>query len=184
MVRRPRKTCRWPIALAEAILLQGLLVSGNHAAEMTTATDMKANPTPITDGSDSTTGLGGMDVYLEVTLNGAHGGLAHFADLNGELWASEATLRELGFVLPASTPDPVQLNRLQGVQATYDANHQAVTIRAPLSMLQLDTTVLNAPGNSRPRATASPGILLNYDVFGTEGQHDTNSLSAFTELRA
>ena len=184
MVRRPRKTCRWPIALAEAILLQGLLVSGNHAAEMTTATDMKANPTLITDGSDSTTGLGGMDVYLEVTLNGAHGGLAHFADLNGELWASEATLRELGFVLPASTPDPVQLNRLQGVQATYDANHQAVTIRAPLSMLQLDTTVLNAPGNSRPRATASPGVLLNYDIFGTEGQHDTNSLSAFTELRA
>jgi outer membrane usher protein len=184
MARRPRKKCRWPIALAEAIVLQGLLVSGNHAADMTAATDIKANPTLITDSSDSTTGLGGMDVYLEVTLNGAHGGLAHFVALNGELWASAATLRELGFVLPASTPDPAPLSQLQGVRVNYDANHQTATINAPLTMLQLDTTVLNAPGNSRPRATASPGIALNYDIFGTEGLHGTRSLSAFTELRA
>jgi outer membrane usher protein len=184
MERRPRKTCRWPIALAEVIVLQGLLVSGNHAADMTTVNDTKANPTLITDSSDSMTHLGGMDVYLEVTLNGAHGGLAHFVDLNGELWASAATLRELGFTLPASTPDPIQLNSLPGVQVDYDASHQAATIRAPLRMLQLETTVLNTPGNSRPRPSASPGIVLNYDVYGTEGQHDTSSLSAFTELRA
>ena len=183
MVRRPRKTCRWPIALAEAILLQGLLVSGNHAADMTAATDTKASPTLITDSSDSMTRLGGMDLYLEVTLNGAHGGFAHFVDLNGELWASAATLHELGFVLPDGTPDPVRLNSL-GVQASYDTGLQTVTIHAPLRMLQLDTTVLNAPDNSRPHATASPGMVLNYDIYGTEGQRDTNTLSVFTELRA
>jgi outer membrane usher protein len=184
MARRPRKICRWPIALAEAIVLQGLLVSGNHAADATTANDIKASPTLITDSSDGMAHLGGMDVYLEVTLNGAHEGLAHFVDLNGELWASAATLHELGFILPDGTPDPVQLTHLQGVQANYDAGHQAATIRAPLNMLQLDTTVLNAPDNNRPRPTVSPGVVLNYDIYGTQGQQDTQTLSAFTELRA
>lgn len=184
MARRSRKTCRYPIALAEAALLQGLLVSGSYAADVVKANEMKANSVLIADYSDSTTGLGGMDVYLEVSLNGAHRGLAHFVDLNGTLWASAATLRELGFVLPASTPDPALLTGLSGVQLHYDAGHQTVTISAPLRMLQLDTAVLNSPENSRPKATASPGLLLNYDVYGTAGQHNVHTLSTFTELRA
>ncbi|WP_266158936.1 fimbria/pilus outer membrane usher protein [Dyella silvatica] len=159
-------------------------MSGSHAADRTTATGNTANNALITDSSDSVTRLGGTDLYLEVTLNGAPGGLAHFADFNGELWASAATLHELGFTLPTGTPDPVQLSSLQGVQANYDASQQAAAIHAPLRMLQLGTTVLNAPDNSRPRATASPGMLLNYDIYGTQGQHDSSSLSAFTELRA
>ena len=184
MVRRPRKTCRWPITLAEAALLQGMLVSGSHATDTATAAGNAANSALITDSSNSVSHLGGIDVYLEVTLNGAHVGLAHFSYFNGELWASTATLRGLGFALPASAPDPVRLNGLQGVRVNYDATHQAVTITAPLRMLKLDTTVLNAPNNTRPRATASPGVLLNYDIYGTEGPHDLTGLSAFTELRA
>ncbi|NML35475.1 fimbrial biogenesis outer membrane usher protein [Paraburkholderia sp. G-4-1-8] len=183
MARRPRKICRWPIVLTEAILLQSLLVSGSHAADTATPAGSAANTTQLTDSSDSVTRLGGTDLYLEATLNGAQGGLAHFGYLDGELWASIATLHELGFALPASTPDPVRLNSLNGVQVNYDASRQAVAISAPLSMLRLDTTVLNAPDNSRPHATASPGVLLNYDIFGTEGQQGS-SLSGFTELRA
>ena len=182
MVRRPRKTCRWPVALAEVVLLQGVLASGSHATDTTTATAV--NGSLMTDDSQSTSQLGGIDLYLEVTLNGAHAGLAHFSYLNNELWASTSTLRELGFALPAGTSDPVRLNGLQGVRVNYDAAHQAVAITAPVSMLKLKTTVLNAPNNSRPHATASPGVLLNYDVYGTEGQHGIGGLSAFTELRA
>ncbi|HWX66533.1 MAG TPA: fimbria/pilus outer membrane usher protein [Rhodanobacter sp.] len=184
MVRRPRKTCRWPTVLTEAILLQGLLISGSHATDVTTATDTAAHAALITDSSYSAASLGGTDLYLDVTLNGAHGGLAHFGYFNDELWASTATLHELGFAPPTGTPDPVRLNSLQGVQANYDATRQAVTISAPLGMLKLNTTVLNAPDNHRPRATASPGVLLNYDIYGTEGTHGNSSLSAFTELRA
>lgn len=183
MARRPRKTCHWPIVLTEAVLLQSLLVSGGHAADTVTSAAPAANPAQLTNSGDSVSRLGGTDLYLEVTLNGAQRGLAHFGYLDGELWASTATLHELGFTLSSVTPDPVRLNSLSGVQANYDASRQAVTINAPLSMLRLDTAVLNAPDNSRPRATASPGVLLNYDIFGTEGQQGS-SLSAFTELRA
>ncbi len=184
MVRRPRKICRWPTVLTEAILLQGLLISGSHATDATTATDTAANTALITDSSYRATSFGGTDLYLDVTLNGAQDGLAHFGYVNGELWTSAAILHELGFALSADTPDPVRLNGLQGVHASYDATRQAVTISAPLGMLKLDTTVLNAPDNSRPHATASPGVLLNYDIYSTEDTHGNNSLSAFTELRA
>lgn len=184
MGRRSRKICRWPTALAEAILLQGLLATGGHATDAVPATGAPTNGALITDSSDSASRLGGTELYLEVVLNGVHSGLAHFSQLDGDLWVSTATLRELGFVLPANTPDPVRLNGLPGVRAEYDAGQQDVTLSAPLRMLKLDMTVLNAPDNSRPRATASPGVLLNYDVYGTLGQHDSSSLSAFTELRA
>ncbi|WP_331994739.1 fimbria/pilus outer membrane usher protein, partial [Dyella sp.] len=184
MARRRCKTCRCPITLAEVVLLQGLLASGNYAADATEANEMTSNPAPIVDNSDSTRGLNGMDVYLEVSLNGSPRGLAHFVDLNGYLWASTSTLRELGFAPPAGTPDPVRLNSLQDVQLNYDTRHQTAAIDAPLRMLQLDTTVLNAPGNNRPKATASPGVLLNYDIYGTAGQGDTRTLSTFAELRA
>ena len=185
MARRLLKSCRWPIALAKAFLLQGLLASAVHAGDAKPAVgSVPENPALLVDGNDSTTALGGTDLYLDVALNGAHDGLAHFALINGELWASSATLRQLGFALPAGTPDPVRLNGLQGVQAIYDAGHQSVAIGAPLKMLSLGTTVLNSPGNNRPHASASPGLLLNYDLYGTEGTHDTSSLSAFTELRA
>ncbi|AIY41362.1 Sigma-fimbriae usher protein [Collimonas arenae] len=183
MVRRARNIFRWPTALAELILLQSLLVSGSYAADTATA-DQVAHTKLISVNSDSVVRLGGTDLYLEVTLNGADGGLVHFGYLNGELWASTETLRQIGFVLPANTPDPVRLGGMQGVEVNYEASRQAVTINAPLQILKLDTTVLNAPENNRPRATASPGVLLNYNIYGTGGQNGSSSVSAFTEIRA
>jgi outer membrane usher protein len=138
----------------------------------------------ITNSNDSTAKVGGTALYLDVTLNGASDGLAHFGYLNGELWASLATLGQLGFALPTGTPDPVRLNALQGVRASYDASRQAVTISAQLSLLKLSTAVLNTPENKRPKASASPGILFNYDIYGTEGGQGSSTLSAYTELRA
>src|ERR1700710_2847251 len=110
MARRPRKTCHWPIVLTEAVLLQSLLVSGGHAADTVTSAGLAANPAQLTNSGDSVSRLGGTDLYLEVTLNGAQRGLAHFGYLDGELWASTATLHELGFTPSSVTPDPVRLN--------------------------------------------------------------------------
>ncbi|HEX7817202.1 fimbria/pilus outer membrane usher protein [Dyella sp.] len=186
MARRPRKQYRWP--LAETLLLQALLASAVHAAEAGPAAAGAAAPVSApgltVDGADAIAGPDGSDLYLDVTLNGAPSGLAHFAMRNNELWASAATLRQLGFNLPPGTPDPVRLNSLQGVQADYDASRQTVNINAPLKLLNLATTVLGAPQQTANKATASPGILLNYDLYGTQGQHDASSLNAFTELRA
>ena len=55
---------------------------------------------------------------------------------------------------------------------------------APLALLNLATTQLSTPGTTAQLATASPGLLLNYDLYGLRGQQGAASLSAFTELRA
>ena len=134
----------------------------------------------------SLAGPGGQDVYLEVTLNGAARGLVHFGDRDRQLWASAASLRQLGFVLPAGTPDadPVPLASLAGLAVAYDAAQQRVSLTAPLAMLRLPETTVNVPGIDTQQASSSPGLLLNYDLFATSGAGTGGSLSAFTEWRA
>lgn len=184
MAKRSKKTCRWPRALAEVLLLQGTLIATAQAASaMAVSSPEVAQPAVIGMG-EGPAGPDAQDLYLDVTLNGASVGLAHFALRNGELWASAQTLRNLGFALPEGGPDPVRLASLTGIQVTYDAARQTVNIVAPLRLLRLSTSVLNAPESQVPQATASPGILVNYDLFATQHQHDGSSLSAFAELRA
>ena len=186
MARRQQKTWHLTRELLKASLLQALFVSmACHAAAVTTAAAVPAaDATLLANGSDSITHLGGVDLYLDVTLNGTSAGLVHFAYRDGQLWASRANLDQIGFKLPATTPDPVRLDSLQGLHVDYDASRQTVSLVAPLQLLKLTTTVLDTSTNARPVATASPGVLLNYNLYGTYGEHGSNSLSAFTELRA
>lgn len=186
MAPRPRKNCRWPIALTELLLL-GLFASAACAADGgPTAADSAATASPAlgVDAADSMSALGGTDVYLDVTLNGSSNGLAHFGFRDGSLWASSATLRQLGFALPVGMPDPVRLSSLQGTQVHYDQQQQSVEIIAPLALLQLSTHVLNTRQVAIAKASSSPGVLLNYNLYGTQGEKGVSSLSAFTELRA
>jgi outer membrane usher protein len=160
-------------ALAAVVALQISLPSA-------IAADQPANGL-IADSGDWASGN---NLYLEVTLNGsATGQLVHFDDRDGQLYTSAPTLRQLGFVLPADTADPVRLAGLSGVTTHYDIEHQRVAIQAPLQLLDLKTALLNTPENAVPDATSSPGLLLNYDLYGTRGS-DIGSLNAAVELRA
>lgn len=148
---------------------------------------MPVAPAPhlIADAGDThLAGLRGSDLYLDLSLNGTSRGLVQLGLRDGDLWASAAVLRELGFVLPAGVSGPVRLNRLPGIQVQYDAGRQSVAITAPLAFLNLPTTVIGASGIRAQAASASPGLLLNYDLYGTQGRGNTSSLNAFTELRA
>src|SRR6185312_7227622 len=100
MVRRQRKTCRWPADLLKGLLLQGLLIPAGHAAMNLDA----ALPALLADGNSHAPIPGTDDLYLDVTLNGTHLGLAHFGYRDGQLWASQPTLHELGFALPRGAP--------------------------------------------------------------------------------
>lgn len=178
-----RKTSHRSIALAKGLLLHGLLVSAAHAAGI--APPPVAAPLLIADAGEARlAGPRGTDLYLDLSLNGTPRGLVQFGQRDGELWASAATLRQLGFVLPASGADPVRLKDLPGVQVQYDVGRQSIAITAPLALLNLPTTVIGAPGTATQAASASPGLLLNYDLYGTQSQGNTSSLNAFTELRA
>ena len=178
---RPTPVSRWPHRLAEAALLPALwLAAAVHAADAPPA----SAPAPIGADQPSLAGASGHDVYLDVTLNGAARGLVHFGDRARQLWASAASLRQLGFVLPAGTADPVALAELPGLQVQYDAAQQRLTLTAPLALLNLPETTLSVPGIPPHQVSSAPGLLLNYDLYGTAGEHSTASLSAYNELRA
>lgn len=189
MAQRPRNRYRWPIALAEVVLLHAVFATASIAAP--TAADPAASTAtagiaadPVGDPADAVSGADGGDLYLEAVVNGANKGLARFGLRDGEIYATVATLEKLGFHLPLQTPDPVRLTLLSGVHVAYDAGLQKLSIDAPLKLLDLPHTVLNAPPNSVPKATTSPGVLLNYDIYSTVGEHDTQSVNTFAELRA
>lgn len=198
MVLRRHPMFQWIRLFAKAVFLQSVAVSTSQAVELNKMTPAPAAATvsasdTIDDPTLSQLNLdavsldddqAGLDLYLDVTLNGASKGLVHFYFRKDQLWASAAILEQLGFVVPPNSPDPIALSRLPDLQVDYDARQQAVILIAPLSLLNLDATTLNTRTNKRPIPTTSPGILLNYNLYGTQTQNSAKNLSAYTELRA
>lgn len=200
MVLRHYKTLRWIIRLVKVVFWSQMAITGSHAAQ---SNDLS----PIIDSGEQVSlqsGFRGSDaqkpadpyydenstvsieLYLEVTLNGADAGLAQFYQHDEQLWATVTTLKELGFILPldADSLDPLPLSTLVDVDIRYNASQQTLAIIAPLSLLNLDTTVRSTRHDRRPPATASSGMLLNYNIYGTQSKNKSNSIRAYTELRA
>lgn len=126
-----------------------------------------------------------LPLYLEVSLNqGPYQAPQPFELRAGRLHASVATLRALGFVLAGHEPAEVlAVDAVPGVAVRYDAALQRVAIDAPLAQLSLATTRLNQPGLDLPEASASPGLLLNYDLYASRERRSDN-VTAYAELRA
>jgi outer membrane usher protein len=164
------------------LVLQCLVVVSGHAATAQSEATAASALIGIQDGPGA--GAAGVDLYLEVTLNASAKGLVHFYFRDSELWASRTTLRQIGLDLPEEGADPVRLNGLRGLKVDYAASQQSVVLVAPLDLLKTSTTVVNTSDEPHPVASAAPGVLLNYNLYGTYGAHDTASLNAFGELRA
>lgn len=156
-------------------ILLGLLPAAAHGADVVASGAMPdallPPPTPLTASQS---------LYLEVTLNHAPRGLLPFIDNHGRLQASPQVLRQLGF--PAQGDAPVFLDQLLGVQVRYDARMQTLAIDAPLDQLDLPTATVGVRPTDIPVARSSPGVLLNYDLYGSHVQ-DLSSLSLTSELR-
>ncbi|MGP9689770.1 fimbria/pilus outer membrane usher protein [Psychrobacter sp. AOP22-C1-C5] len=192
MALRRHQTSRWTRPFVKAVFLQCVVVSVSHAVELNGIASKNVTPTDIDDTKLSQLNLdnyspdneAGLDLYLDVTLNGASAGLTHFYFRENELWASTQILQKLGFVIPSNTTDIVSLNSLPDLKINYDARQQTLNLIAPLAMLNLDTTVRSTRTDKRPQPKASPGMLINYNIYGTQTQNSAKSLSAYTELRA
>lgn len=166
---RPRCLPRPRLADAAVCLLIGLAPATGQAAD-----------TPQTTQSPPTCTAPSQTLYLEVSVNQASHGLKPFIDAPGQLLASAAVLRELGFRITGDAP--VALGQLTGVQVRYDARLQTLALDAPLEMLQLPTTSVGERATDVPHARASPGVLLNYDFYAAHA--DARSSAALTtELR-
>ncbi|MGO1069826.1 fimbria/pilus outer membrane usher protein [Lysobacter sp. CA199] len=168
---------RWTRRLAEAMPAGLLLVASppSHAVE----------PPPLTIARAGEAQAANMALYLEVSLNQMpYGAPQPFELRDGRLHASVATLRAIGFALDGRDSGEVLApDSLDGVSVRFDAAVQRVAIDAPLALLSLATARLNTPGADVPVATASPGLLLNYDLY-TSRDDRGDSTTAFAELRA
>ncbi|KAF1055650.1 MAG: hypothetical protein GAK43_00445 [Stenotrophomonas maltophilia] len=145
-----------------------------HAADLSgvSADALLPPPTPLTSATQT--------LYLDVSLNSTPRGLLPFLLAGGRLQAHPEVLRQLGF--NASGQDPVYLDQINGVVVRYDAHLQTLAMDVPLDQLTLPTTVLSRPGVAAPAATATPGLLLNYDVYGSR-VGDLSNLTLSSELR-
>ncbi|CAG4974714.1 fimbria/pilus outer membrane usher protein [Novilysobacter luteus] len=130
-------------------------------------------------------GQADITLYLDVELNQqATGLLLPFVSRNGRLYASPDTLSRLDFqVADAGPGELIALDQLRGVEVHYDASMQRVSISAPLSQLDLQTTIVGVDRTEVVPATNSPGLLLNYDLYVNHGDLSSNA-TAFAELRA
>lgn len=188
MALRRHQTSRWTRPFVNVVFLQCVAISASHAVELNSITPTDIDDTKLSqlnlDSYDSENDEAGLDLYLDTTLNGASAGLTHFYYRDEQLWASSRILQQLGFIIPADSTDAIPLNSLPDIKIDYDARQQSVRLIAPLSMLNLDTTVRSTRTNKRPQPTSSPGMLLNYNLYGTQTQNSAKNLSAYTELRA
>jgi outer membrane usher protein len=115
----------------------------------------------------------GLALYLEVTLNQrSRGQLMPFLLRDGVLHATVGTLRELGFALDGQPADRLlALTDLPGLEIHFDNRLQRVALQAPIALLSLSTTRLQAQRSNAPALSpAAPGALFNYDLYASHGR--------------
>jgi len=186
MESRSSKRFRATICLASALLAPTVAVAATDAASDSGSAMDASGISVIPDAPTASTGEpGSEDLYLEVVLNGndTHQ-IGHFVHEGEHFRAGAETLRKLSFRLPADAPATIELDSLPGVVVHYDEAAQKLDITAPFDLLNVNAAVLNKRPNPVPQPQASPGLLLNYDMYGTRDSDGGNALSAFTELRA
>jgi len=170
------------VALAAGAVSSGMLAGAARAADAPAesgaeigafAADdvMLPAPTPLTAPQT---------LYLEVTLNGSPRGLLPFTELGGQLRADPVVLRQLGF--GARGDAPVPLAQISGVVVRYDAGLQTLALEVPLEQLSLPTTELGQALPTTPTASASPGALVNYDLYASQNE-EAGNLALTTEWR-
>lgn len=139
---------------------------------------------PIT--ARSVRSLGSGPLYLQASVNGNRlSGLYPFLLRGGTLWASPATLKQLGFKPSGAGQDLVRLEAIPGTQVKYDVANQAVAITAPSSQLDQNRTVITTESSVGPKLSYGTGLLLNYDLYGTHSdKQGGQTLSATTGFRA
>ncbi len=119
------------------------------------------------------------ELYLEVTLNGADTGtVARFTRGAQGLRVDADTLRELGLdpaALGFGDARERDLDAIAGLAYTFDAAAQSIALRLADA---LRTPVRLQARSARPvgAGSASPGMLLNYDLYAQLGANARTSV--------
>ncbi|MGB8839960.1 MAG: fimbria/pilus outer membrane usher protein, partial [Aliidongia sp.] len=108
-------------------------------------------------------------LLLEVIINGrSTDKIGKFDDRQGALYAAPQELRDIGFRLPKTAPDPIALNQLSGVTYRIDMPTQRLLVMAPAESL-MPTLIGQSSGNlvSAVPVQSATGATLNYNFVGT-----------------
>src|SRR5689334_210759 len=180
MAMRPTRCSRLARSLASGVLLCAAMREG--LADTPAAGAIAPNAVDVI--ADAGGAGAGAVLYLEVVINGneTHK-LAAFTQVDGKLRAGADTLRQLGFRLSEQSVASVALDALPGVMYVYDESRQRIEFTAGEHAIDLDRNVLNAPESPVPKPSASTGLLLNYDLYGTRDDASNTGLSTFAEAR-
>jgi outer membrane usher protein len=128
-----------------------------------------------------------VELYLEVSLNGeATGAVARFTrSPAGTLRTTLQDLRDLGLDpqqlgLRGTPATEVELDAIPNLSYTWDNARQSIALRLADALRAPTRLDARAPRTYGP-GDASPGLLLNYDVYGQLGRGAR--LAALNELR-
>lgn len=176
MAKKQYKTFNRSWLLLNYCFLNGVLISGMVCAQ---TQNNHQNENGVINGASR---LVGIDLYLDVTLNGNSVGLVHLGYDDRQFYAGADTLRKMGFRFAPDATNVVCLNDIPQLTIDYNAQLQTLSLTAPLSSLNLATTQLSSPTETAPTATTSRGALLNYDIYSQQG--DESAINTFSELRA
>ena len=130
----------------------------------------------------------GLLLYLPTTLNHRDQGLQAALWRGEQLWLQRQSLLDLGFTPAAlgaargGSDGWVALQSLPEIDLQYSAQKQSLRMTVPFSALRWASTEITPQQAQGSQASASRGLLLNYELYGYETQQ-THSVSALTELR-
>lgn len=131
-------------------------------------------------------------VYLQTFINGVDTGVVSpYRLVGGSLYGEAAELRLLGFAIDEASVGSgglLELTRIPGLAYRLDTLRQVVEITVGAAQLQAHRYDASTPGL---RASASPGAVLNYDLYAQQTRvqnglaEDSASLySGLLDLRA
>lgn len=131
-----------------------------------------------------------LPVYLATKLNTRDQGMVPAQMRAGAVWMLQATLVSMGVrnsILGASAihsdGDWVEIASIPGIAVDFDASMQSLVLTLPFDALSWQPTDVQTSKPRTPRASASPGMLVNYDLYGWANSQ-SRSVSASTEFRA
>ena len=118
-------------------------------------------------------------LFVEIVLNGQPSGdvVPMTLRLDGPV-VSKADLRAAGLLI--SGDGPVDVARIQGLEAQYDAAQQALRLEASPDLLPTNHIV--AENRERSPTVANVGAMLNYDAY-VQHSGDVTTASLWTEQR-
>lgn len=125
-------------------------------------------------------------LYLEVVLNQVPTDyILQVAQRGGALYVLPEHLTTLGLLMGELPRGEYQaLETLPDLQHRYDVPQQRLHLEAAPHRLDRALQEYRAVRDATPRAEASPGILLNYDMHVSADEHGGRDFAAATGLRA